>query len=142
MTRPKSPVELNFADLVGPAAAAAGAGAEEAAAVTTGPETGGDFMAQVQGMMEGANAFINNIKELLSMWNAFRQGPAQIGPGSSQGKQPYAPQPTLMQEVHRVVNILYTAYGDITVAELLQTLVANYGGTKLSAVLKALEKIK
>lgn len=140
MTKPRVPIELIFEDLVGGGAAAA----KEAAAVmpVVEHETGGDLVSSIQGIMERADTFITNIKELLAMAKGFNQGQQQ-GPGPGLGQnQPYTPQPTLMQQVHRAVNILYTAYGDITIAELLQTLVAQHGGRKLSTVLKALEKLQ
>lgn len=143
MTKPKVAVELHFEDLVGSGAAAGPAAAEVKAAVpVVEQQTGGDFMQSIEGMMERADAFINNIKELLTMAKGFSQS-QQLGPGKEPGgNQPYTPQPTLMQQLHRVVNILYSAYGDITVAELLQKLVEQHGGKKLSTVLKALEKLQ
>jgi len=141
MTKPRKAVELNFEDLAGPGVAAGGAEVE----TPGGPpevETGGDMVSQVQGLMDQVNTVITNAKELVAMFRGISQN---SGPGAGIGKgpaQPYAPQPTLMQQLHRLVNIAYSAYGDITVAQLLEALMTHYGGTKLSAVLKALEKVQ
>jgi len=139
MTRPKKPVELNFEDLIN----LGGLVAKTPAVETPGgpaaePETGGDLVTSIEGLMERANNVINNIKELIGMWKGFK---SNSGPGT-EPQQPYTPQPTLIQQLHRLLNILYSAYGDITVEQLLTTLVQQYGGTKLSVVLKALERLQ
>lgn len=141
MTPPRKPIELNFEDLLGGGPAAA-AEAKTAEVITAEAETGGDLVSVIQGMMEKADAFVTNIKELVAMFRGLNTNPGQGGGPGGGGVQPYTQQPTLSQQLHRLVNILYGVYGDITVAQLLEVLVQQYGGTKLSAVLKALEKLQ
>lgn len=138
MTKPKNPIELNYEDILSGGAAGTGS---PGAAQTPGShiiETGGsqDMFATINNLLERANTAIINFKELIAM--AKGNNPNSQGPP---GQQLYKPQPTLGQQLHRVVNLIYGAYGDITMAQLLELLVQQYGGTKLSAVLKLLEHL-
>lgn len=142
MTRP-NPIELNFEDLAGPGGAAPGPGVETPGGPPVGPETGGDLVNQIDGLMDRANTVITNIKELVSMWKGFNTNPGQgQGQGAGPAQQPYTPQPTLPQQLHRLLNVMYSAYGDITISQLIEGLVQQYGNTKLSAALKALERLQ
>jgi hypothetical protein len=138
MTRPKNAIELNYEDLVGGAVVTGTPAAETGApAAIGGAETGGELLTTIDSMMERANAVITNLKDLISMVKGSGFG---VAPGAqSQQAQIYQPQPTLAQQVHRIINLCYTAYGDISLTELIQGLVAQYGSLKLSAVLKALQ---
>jgi len=143
MTAPRKPIELNYVDLLGGGAAAGpqiGIDTKPAAGPPAGPEveTGGDMLGAVNSMIERANGLITNFKDLLTLIKGG--GPQITGPAGP--PQPYQPQPTLAQQAHTIANVLYAAYGDITVVELLQRLVAQYGKVKLSEVLKALGQQK
>lgn len=136
MTGPRNPIELSYEDLLGGVIKAAAPVVEGEQAAVLEAETGGDFLNTINSMMERADAFITNVKDLISMV----KGTGLIGgPAAQLPAQPYQPQPTLVQQLHQVVNVCYTAYGDITLTELIQGLLAQYGGVKLSVVLKALE---
>jgi hypothetical protein len=135
MTGPRNPIELNYEDLLGGAAESTAGAIETPGTAIVESESGQDIVATIRNLLERVNATITNAKEMIAMAkgiNLNQQGPLQPG-------QPYQPQPTLGQQLHRIVNVLYGVYGDITVVELAQVLTQQYGNTKLSAVLKALE---
>ena len=131
------PVEINFDDLkaLAPAAGKLAPGASPLGEIGSGQ----DLMQSITGLLERVNTTITNVKELFSLARGIMPGqPGQPGQPASLTKT-YAPQPTLAQQLHRAANVLYGVYGDITLAELLQRLLQQYGNTKLSAILKALQ---
>jgi hypothetical protein len=140
----RKPIELKYSDLIGGGAAPGGqlaAGAAPGAAPgadqpAPGAETGGEFMGSVQSMMDQANSLITNFKDLLSMLRGAGLGSPG---GRNQAPAIYQPQPTMEQQLHRIVNVCYTAYGDIAIQDLIQGLLTQYGKTRLSQILKALE---
>jgi len=124
-------IEINFDDLksLAPAAGKLAPGASPLGEIGSGQ----DLMQSITGLLERVNSTITNVKELFSLARGITPGqPASLA-------KTYAPQPTLAQQLHRAANVLYGVYGDITLAELLQRLLQQYGNTKLSAILKALE---
>ena len=127
-------IEINFDDLkaLAPAAGKLAPGVSPLGEIGSGQ----DLMQSITGLLERVNSTITNVKELFSLARGIT--PGQPGQPASVAKT-YAPQPTLPQQLHRAANVLYGVYGDITVAELLQRLLQQYGNTKLSAILKALE---
>jgi len=134
-------VEINFDDLKSlvPAAGKLAPGSSGIKAIPGLGEinSGQDLMQSLTGLLERVNSTITNVKELFSLARGITPGQ----PGQPAGTmKTYQPPPTLFQQLHRVVNVAYNVYGDITVAELLQSLLQQYGNTKLSAALKALER--
>lgn len=134
----RKPIELRQADLLaGGAGAPVEPGISSPPAGDPGAQSGADFMGSLDSMMERANNLIMNVKDLVGMM----RGSGALGAPGAQGKAAaiYQPQPTMEQQIHRVVNMCYTSYGDISIQDLLQGLMAQYGKTKLSQILKALE---
>jgi len=135
--RPGKPITLNYEDLNEPVHGPGPgiAGSEESAG---GPP---DLISSVEGVLDRANTLMANVKEVVGM---MRGGMPQLGQGqgsaAGQDNRTYQPQPTMQQQLHRIVNVCYSAYGDITLLELIKALAAQYGGAKLSQVLKLLEK--
>jgi len=122
----KRGIELTYDDLAG--------GAEAAAGVEAGVETPGDLVSTVKEVSATIQDTINSAKELIQMLQGF-----QGNSGAKQPGQPYNPQPTAQQQMRIVLNRLYAVYGDMTAVELLQTLTQQYGGLRLSEILKFLK---
>jgi hypothetical protein len=137
-------IEINFDDLKGLAPAAGKLASGSAPVKSLGGldqiGTGGDLMSSINGFLERVNTTILNAKEMIGLVRGMNQasGPGPGQPAGAPAKM-YQPQPTLAQQLHRAVNVAYGAYGDVTITELLQTVLQQYGNTKLSAVLKALQ---
>lgn len=129
----RTPIELNYEDLAGlggPAVAG-----KELETPGGPPETGQDMLATIDGVIERVNEVITNFKDMLAMI----KGAGFSGPPAQSQTQLYKPQLSLAQQLHASVNVLYSAYGDITMTQLLQALYQQYGNSKLSELLKALE---
>lgn len=141
------PVELNFDDIKTLAKPTA-VGIKIPGSLGQLADIGGgqDIMQSINGLLDRVNTTMTNFKEMIGLVRGIMPGIA-AGPGPSgapgQGRviQPYQPQPTLGQQLHQVLNVAYSMYGDISVAELIQGVLQQYGGTKLSVALKALERL-
>ncbi len=139
------PVELNFDDIKGLAKPGIGAAAVKGIAGLGEVQGGQDIMQSINGLLDRVNTTMTNFKEMIGLVRGVMPGipgpGGMVGPGQGRVIQPYQPQPTLGQQLHQVLNVAYSMYGDISVAELIQGVLQQYGGTKLSVALKALERL-
>jgi len=139
-------IELNFDDIKGLAKPGT-VGIKTPGGLGQLGDIGGgqDIMQSINGLLDRVNTTMINFKEMIGLVRGVMPGIPGPGamPGVGQGRviQPYQPQPTLGQQLHQVLNVAYSMYGDISVAELIQGVLQQYGGTKLSAALKALERL-
>lgn len=143
------PIELNFEDIKGLASKPGvipGAGVKAISSLGE-VNTGQDLMAGINNLLDKVNTTLANARDMIGVFRGIGPGiggPGLGGPGPGPGPgsppKAYQPPPSLGQQLHHGLNICYSAYGDITIAELLQTLIQQYGNTKLSAALKALQK--
>ncbi len=136
------PVELNFDDIKGLVKPTA-VGIKTPGGLGQLADIGGgqDIMQSINGLLDRVNTTMTNFKEMIGLVRGVMPGIPGPGPGQGRVIQPYQPQLTLGQQLHQVLNVAYSMYGDISVAELIQGVLQQYGGTKLSAALKALERL-
>ena len=136
------PIEINFSDLTsgngpGKAGETPGPGGEGSA----GGE--GNFLLQLNEVLRNVKTNIDAFKESLEIIRELRgQQPGEIhrlppgkvytGPGPQD--PPPGPAPALP-----VITALQAQFGDITIAELIQTLLKQYGGLTLSQLTELLK---
>jgi hypothetical protein len=135
-------VELNFEDIKNLANNAGAISGGKVVGSLGEVGSGQDLFQSINGLLDRVNNIMNSFKEMAELIRGVMPGTglAQV-PGRGQPLQPYQPQLTLPQQLHRFLNMAYTSAGDITITELIQGLLQQYGNTKLSAALKALERL-